>query len=511
MKTAVYWIKRDFRIFDNIALTHALEAFDQVIPIYIIEPSFLEAPDTSLLHTYAITTALTDLVTNYKKRDGEIIIYKGEVVDIFKEVHKHVPFNAIYAHEEIGTNRTYKRDIAVREWSDSIGTSFKEFAQTAVFRNFYDRDKRHTLWKEFTNEELLPIPSTLHKCKVPSEIKKFSCTDYQKELDAPKSTTLRDTLDYDQIQKVSESNAEKDLTSFLYERGIAYRGGISSPLTAFTAGSRTSVHMAWGTMTGRTIYQRTQNRMDELLELKEKGDPDAGKWRMSLRSFMSRLHWRDHFIQRLETDPQMEFQALNVAYEDLFYENDPAHYQAWITGTTGFPMIDACIRCLYQTGFLNFRMRALLTSFACHTLHISWKLINYPMAQLYTDYEPGIHISQLQMQASVVGINTVRIYSPTKQIIDQDPEAVFIKKFVPELRPFSAEEIIAHTDTPLGDYPAQIVDWKTASTEMRTRIYAVRKQEGYREIAAKVYEKHGSRRSSGKKARPKKTKAKAST
>jgi len=90
-------------------------------------------------------------------------------------------------------------------------------------------------------------------------------------------------------------------------------------------------------------------------------------------------------------------------------------------------MIDACMRCLNATGFMNFRMRSMLVSFACYGLHLDWRLIHPHLARVFLDYEPGIHLSQLQMQAGVVGINTIRVYSPHKQIIDQDPECVFIK------------------------------------------------------------------------------------
>ena len=153
----------------------------------------------------------------------------------------------------------------------------------------------------------------------------------------------------------------------------------------------------------------------------------------------------------------------------------------------------------------------MLTSFACHVLHIDWRLINEPMARLYTDYEPGIHLAQLQMQAGVVGINTLRIYSPTKQIVDQDPDAVFIKQWVPELRDFTAKEIIDHRDEKMGEYPGQLLNRIEAGKEMRRRIYAVRREEGFREIANAVYEKHGSRKSSGskKKAATKKKTTKA--
>jgi len=149
-------------------------------------------------------------------------------------------------------------------------------------------------------------------------------------------------------------------------------------------------------------------------------------------------------------------------------------------------MADACIRCLQTTGFVNFRMRAMLTSLACHTLQLNWKLLDHPMARLYTDYEPGIHLSQLQMQAGVVGINTIRIYSPNKQIVDQDPETIFIKQWIPELRPFTPQQIIDHRDEPLGDYPAQLVDYWTASRVTKDKLWTIRKLAETKELAKAV-------------------------
>ena len=494
----LYWFKRDFRLADNPALTAALAEKREVVPLFILEPSYLQEPETSAFHLHAITNALADLRRQFQAIGKDIAIIVGEVVPTLSELYQKKKFKCIYAHEEIGTARSFARDRAVAKWCKTHRVDFLEFQQTGVFRGKLDRDKRHLAWKAFMAIPALPIPNNLQQCTIPRVWESLIYPANEQLTPALAGYPLS-TIQRKKVQAVSESTAESTLESFLFERGLQYRGGISSPLTAFTAGSRLSVHLAWGTITARTIYQRTLARMEALKIKMTEGDPNAGKWRMSLRSFLSRLHWRDHFIQRLEDEPQMEFQALNPAYEHLIYDNNPIFLDAWKTGTTGFPMVDACIRCLRSTGFVNFRMRAMITSFACHSLSLDWRSIHQPMAQLYTDYEPGIHLSQLQMQASVVGINTVRIYSPTKQIIDQDPEAKFIKTHVPELRDFTAKEIIEHTEEPLGKYPPQVIDWKTASAEMRTRIYAIRKTENYREIAAKVYEKHGSRKFNGKK------------
>ena len=213
-------------------------------------------------------------------------------------------------------------------------------------------------------------------------------------------------------------------------------------------------------------------------------------------------------MQRLESEPQMEFAPLNPSYKDLGYSNDPDKINAFFSGETGFPMIDAVVRCLVQTRFINFRMRSMITSFACHALHISWQVLDAPLARLFLDYEPGIHLSQLQMQAGVVGINTLRTYNPTKQIIDQDPDCTFIKSWIPELRGYTPAEIIDHVNFPLDGYAKPIVDWKSAVDQMRKMIYDIRRLPESKEIAKLVFEKHGSRKKNTMRKRPAKSKAK---
>jgi len=498
---AIYWIKRDFRLQDNPALVQALANHSIVTPLFILEPSFLTAPETSAFHVHAVTQAVNDLKKNIESQGGQLAIAQEEVIVTLEKLHKIHAFSTLYSHEEIGINRTYQRDIAVGIWCKQKGITWVELPQTGVFRRLPNREVRRKLWAAFNFDTILPAPITkdLQRLQIPSA---WQSLVWQKPtLELSDTDFSLSKAQQENVQAVSETAAKETLQSFLYERGVAYRGGISSPLTAFTAGSRLSVHLAWGTITGRHVYQAVQKRKEAL---KDSDQPDAGKWRGSLTSFLSRLHWRDHFIQRLESEPQMEFHALNPAYEALEYDNNPSYLAAWIAGKTGFPIADACIRCLQTTGFVNFRMRAMLTSLACHTLQLDWKLIDHPMAKLYTDYEPGIHLSQLQMQASVVGINTIRVYSPNKQIIDQDPDTIFIKKWIPELRNFTAQEITDHRDNPLGDYPAQLVDWWPASKIMKEKLWTIRKLAETKELSKAVYDKHGSRKKPAKKKKKKK-------
>jgi deoxyribodipyrimidine photo-lyase len=135
---------------------------------------------------------------------------------------------------------------------------------------------------------------------------------------------------------------------------------------------------------------------------------------------------------------------------------------------------------LQQTGWINFRMRAMLVSFASYHLWLHWREPSLHLARLFVDYEPGIHYSQFQMQSGTTGINTVRMYSPLKQQQDQDPEGIFVTRWLPELQS--------------GKYPQPIVDHQAAIALARQRIGAVRKQSVTRAEASETVRKHGSRK-----------------
>ena len=178
---------------------------------------------------------------------------------------------------------------------------------------------------------------------------------------------------------------------------------------------------------------------------------------------------------------------------------------AWQKGETGYPLIDACMRSLHATGWINFRMRAMLASFSAYHLWLHWRRPAVFLAKHFLDFEPGIHYSQFQMQSGTTGINTVRIYSPIKQVLDQDPEGSFIKQWVPELARVPPKQIaephkLSSMEQNLfgvkigRDYPEPIVDHQQAYKAARERVHAWKAQPEVAAVSKKVYAKHGSRR-----------------
>jgi len=232
----------------------------------------------------------------------------------------------------------------------------------------------------------------------------------------------------------------------------------------------------------------------------------AGPPLRDLTAFGSRLHWRSHFMQKLEDEPRIEFENFNHAYDGL-RENqfNRDWFEAWCAGRTGYPLIDACMRAVCSTGYLNFRMRAMLVSFASYDLWLHWREPGMFLARQWLDYEPGIHYSQMQMQSGTTGINTVRVYDPTKQAQDQDPDGEFIRRWVPELAtiphtyihmPWRMPTDVQHKhNCVLGrTYPLPIVDHTISSRTAHTRIAALRRLSATKEQSRVVLIRHGSRK-----------------
>ena len=204
-------------------------------------------------------------------------------------------------------------------------------------------------------------------------------------------------------------------------------------------------------------------------------------------------------MQKLEDEPRVEFENFHSAYDGLReQEHRPEHFEAWAEGRTGYPMVDACMRALIATGWINFRMRAMLMSFASYHLWLHWRPTSLHLARLFTDYEPGIHYTQCQMQSGTTGINTIRIYNPIKQGTDHDPKGSFIRKWIPELKEVPDSGIHQPWAFPdkLNGYPLPIVDEPTARKRAAAKVYALRRGQVYRSEADRIVHRHGSRKSS---------------
>jgi deoxyribodipyrimidine photo-lyase len=487
MTYSIVWFKRDLRLHDHAALHHASRQ-GPVLCLYVIESQLWAQRDAANQHYQFLLESLRELHQALREHGGRLHVLSGEVPTVFAQLHAAAPFSAVYAHEETGNDFTYQRDLALGRWCRDQGVGWHEFPQFGVVRRLQDRDTWQGRWNLHMNAACWSLPA-LQFIEMPWQ-----------QARAPSALDLGlDAHDPPLRQRGGRTAGLAVLASFLHERSGQYRGGISSPLSAPTACSRLSPYLTYGCLSLREIIQATRTEMLAL-------PASAGRRKQGLTAFVSRLYWHCHFIQKLESEPELEYQNVHRGYDGLREDDwNAAHFEALKTARTGWPLVDACVVMLRETGWLNFRMRAMLVSVAAYPLWLDWRPVGHWLAGQFLDYEPGIHWSQMQMQSGTTGINTTRIYNPVKQAMDHDPYGHFVRRWLPYMRKVPdawlfepwrmPDDLQQRCGVRVGvEIPLPLVELTDAMRQAKARLYAVRTDPDVKAARTAIVDKHASRK-----------------
>ena len=475
----IFWFKRDLRLEDNEALTHALGSNEKLLLVYLLEPSLESDPHYSTRHWDFVRESLLELQDQLASRNTAVLSVRSEVIPFFEALSRKYRVRTVFSHVETGTDLTYRRDLQFAAYCREEGIAWKEFQNNGVLRGSTNREGWVENWNTYMRQPVESPPwERANTFNIP-EVRNLGAGWEPTGLPAQTHG----------FQKGGRREALKYLNSFLTDRVANYSSGISKPEASRSGCSRLSPYLAWGNLSIREVYQQLQ------------ACKARGKWQGQYRAFGSRLRWHCHFIQKFEAEPRMEFEAVNRAFLDLEQPVNRKYITAWENGQTGYPLIDAAMRCVRQTGYINFRLRAMVVSFLTHHLFQHFREGSHWLARHFLDFEPGIHYGQLQMQAGFTGTNTVRVYNPTKNAMEHDPEALFIKKYVPELQQLPpALAIEPWRIQPLEmqfynfqyavDYPARIVDISKTRKKALDALYTQRNSYLGEKEKARILKKH---------------------
>ena len=481
-KLTILWFRRDLRFEDNPLLKDLAGQF--VLPLFVFDPFFFQWEETSHGRIQFLYQCLESLAGEFASRNSSMKFLYGNTAQVFDQLLASLSKDytiTIRYNYDVQIDYGLKRDKAIDAVADTYGISVQKTRQ-----NFWvAKGVEAKVWRDSYHDYM---SKRLHKDDW-SEVSRSTLPKLPNEIELVDIQAIHPSF-FNLRPKMFAGGRQVGiarLNNFLEQDSKGYHWKMSRPyLASLGATSHLSPHLTFGVFSTREIYQKTLERIEYIAQ----NGSDYHKHVFSLRSFLERLRWRNNFTIKLEHTPHLADTNRFSEFDEVYNMNPlddqkQELYERWKTGTTGFALIDASMRQLKKNGWMNFRMRAMNASFLTIICGISWQYGAVHFMNFLIDGDIAIDSWQWQMQAGITNpfSKTFRIYNPSRNIIERDPDLAYIKLFVPELSSVSLEDILEHEKAEeglfgnrIGDYPSPMLNWNQSKNLNGSKVAKVRER-----------------------------------
>jgi len=417
-KISIFWFRRDLRLHDNVALFNALKSGEKVLPIFIFDTSILDKLPKNDARVSFIIKELRSMNEHLKSFDASIDIYHGKPIEVFESLIKKYPIASVF------TNHDYepyaiKRDQEIKELLSSENINFNSFKDQVIF-------EKNEITKKDGNPYVVYTP---YSKKWIEAYEQINHTHYTSE-DLLSQLYTQSKAKELTLEELGFEETNTPIKNYIFNSRIINEYEETRNFPALDNTSKLGPHLRFGTVSVRQMVSRAEEQEN--------------------KTFLKELIWREFFMQILWHFPHTHKDSFKPKYDRIIWRNNEDDFKRWCNGTTGYPMVDAGMRQLNNTGFMHNRVRMLVGSFLCKHLLIDWRWGEAYFAEKLHDYEMSSNVGNWQWVAGT-GVDAspyFRIFNPTSQIKKFDKDFSYIKKWVPDFQELT--------------YPSPMVDHKFA-------------------------------------------------
>jgi deoxyribodipyrimidine photo-lyase len=452
--TTLWWLRRDLRLADNQALAAALAHGPSVIPVFVLDPTLLDSPYAGEKRVAFLFGGLRQLDDDLRRRGGRLIVRRGDPLQELAALIEETGATAIYAEEDHSPYARQRDELVGQRLPLVLSGGLTVHPADAVRKTDGEPYVVFTpysrAWKALPlpgSQDLLPVPGAV---AVPPELN---------SLEVPAGPALPAEVPF----RPGEVDAHRRLGAFLTEDDPpVYHYASGRDRLDWDGTSRLSPYLRFGMISARQALVSALNAIETA--------PNENS-RKSVQSWLNELIWREFYISILHHFPQVREGSFRAEYQDLAWENDEDAFRAWCQGRTGYPVVDAAMRQLVETGWMHNRGRMIVASFLVKDLLVDWRWGERFFMEHLVDGDPASNNGGWQWAAGT-GTDAApyfRIFNPVLQGQKHDPEGAYVRRWVPELARVLDKHLHAPWKMPsslqrdLGcvigrDYPAPLID-----------------------------------------------------